>query len=180
MLKVNFNNLVRQTVPPLKRQSHRLAFLCALVAPMVTLWTAFVAWRNYQRMLVNVYGCKIVLEGFLRHKYNSSDIHIVSSRSVLPRICLRAEGRNSMVRVGLRDELSRLKTILRNEAVVSTLGVDFLVFVPVNIDVALVRADVERYKPYFATYKMVADYYLVDDNNNRLTDDDGNYIIITI
>lgn len=179
MLKINFNNLVRQTVPPLKRQPILLSFLCALIAPLVALWIAFVEWRSYQQMLVNVYGCKIVLEGFLRHKYNTKDIHVVSSLNKIPRIGLRAEGRNSFRRVGLRDELSRLRTILRSQAAISSLGVDFIVFIPASVDLNDIRVDIERYKPHFATYKIVTDYYLIDESNHKITDDNGNYIIIT-
>lgn len=179
MPKVIFDNLVKQMVPPMKRLPVLLAFLRALVSPLLPLWTAFVAWRSYQRMLINVYGCKIVLEGFLRSKYGTLDIRIASSRKLLPRICLRAEGRNSLKRIGLQSEDSRLRTALRSEAASSSLGVDFVVFVPVEVDVNTIRADIEQYKPHFATYKIVAAQYLLDDNNNRITDDNGNYIIIT-
>lgn len=178
MLKINFDNLIRQTVPPTKRQPMLLSLLRALIAPLVVLWLSFISWRNYQRMLANVYGCKIVLEGFLRHKYNSREIYIVSSRSLLPRIGLRAEGRNSLKRVGLKDELARLRTVLRAEAAISSFGVDFIVFIPADVDVNDVRGDLERYKPHFSTYKIVADHYLVDGDNNRFTDNNGNYIIV--
>ncbi len=132
-------------------------------------------------MLVNVYGSKIVLEGFLRAKYGTAEIYLISSKSTLPRIALRSEGTNALVRVGLRDgESSRFTTPLRAESVAASLGVDILVICPVDVDATSLRADIEHYKPHFATYKMVINYYLVDDNNQPLVDEDGNYLIITI
>lgn len=178
-MKINYHNYIKQLLPPLKRLPARLDWFQSLLQPLIYLWLAFVEWRNYQRMLVNVYCCRIVLEGFLRAKYGTQEIFVTNSRSGIPKIGLRAEGRTSMRRIGLRSEVSRLRTLLRSEGNTS-LDVDFIVFIPANVLVDSVRADIELYKPVFATYKMVADYYLIDDNNQRLTDDFGRHITITI
>lgn len=151
--KLNILNLIRQNLPSFKRQKNRINLIRSLLEPLCQSWDNFTLWCDYQRMLANVYGSKGVLEGFLRAKYANDNIMIVLCISTLPRISLRDEGR--MKRIGLRDEVSRLNTTLRSELTGSDMDVDFMVYVPGSVDSDSVIADIERFKPYFATYKIV-------------------------
>lgn len=153
MFKLNILNLIRQNLPSFKRQNNRMHLIHALLAPLCQLWDEFVYWRDYQCMLMNIYGSKGVMEGFLRFKYRNDGISISLRTSNLPRISLREEER--LKRIGLADEVARLSTTIRDESTDNNLDVDFIVRIPSSINQDSVTADIERFKPYFATYKIV-------------------------
>lgn len=153
MIKLNILNLIRQNLPSFKRQQNRINLIRSLLEPLCHSWDNFTPWCDHQRMLANVYGSKGVLEGFLRAKYANGNIMIVLIDSTLPRISLRYEGR--MKRIGLRDEVSKLSTTLRSELTGDDMDVNFMVYVPDSVDSGSVIADIERFKPHFATYKIV-------------------------
>ena len=69
-LRMNCKNLVRQLLPPHKRQPVRLSFLSGFVAVLQKLFESFATWRDHVRMMANVNSQVKVLEGYLRKKYD--------------------------------------------------------------------------------------------------------------
>lgn len=179
MLRIHYPNLVRQVLPPLKRTLVRLAWFNALLCPLTQMYADFERWRALQRMLVNVNGRTMVLEGFLRFKYNCPQISISTTIDNMPGVGLLNEGENYILKMGLLYEEPHPEFPLLSEREGGEFDVDFIVFVPATVNVNDVIADIETYKPPFATYNLVADMYLIDRLGRRVTDKTGQHIIIT-
>lgn len=156
-MKFDLYNIVYQIVPPLKRLPVRIRFLNALVSPIERLWREFLPWRQEQRTMINMYGCQILLQGWLRQRHGTDDIQVVTSRSLFPKLGLRQEGRTAMVTVGLRAaaEAARFRTYLRADDQPETLDVDFEVYAPADIDRERITLDIERIKPFSTTYRLI-------------------------
>lgn len=170
-MKINFQNLLFQTLPPLKRMPIRLKFLCALISPLQRLWHEFLPWRQQQRTMINMYGCQILMEGWLRERHATDQIKVVTSRSLYPKVGLREEGRTAMVTTGLRAEAlerARFSTYLRSDQQTEALDVDFEVYAPGDIDLARITLDIERIKPFSTTYRLIINTKQ-DEKTNTIT-----------
>lgn len=180
MIKIHYPNLIRQTLPPLKRTPVRLAWFNALLSALIEMYNEFQRWAELQRMLINVNGRTMVLEGFLRFKYGNTEIAISTTIDNLPGIGLVNEGDIYIALVGLLDETAKpFELPLISERQGGEYDVDFVVFVPAGVNVNDVIADIERYKTPLATYNLVADLHLIDSHGHRITDSEGRDLIIT-
>ena len=154
--RINYKNLVRQLLPAHKRQPVRLWWLRGLVAPLGTLFAEFDKWRSDTRMIVNVNSQVAVFEGYLRKKYGEPvAIRVVTYDDGLVRVSLRAEGDTLRLRAGLRDETAREAMPLRGEIRELFGDADFIVYIPIGVDIDLIRAEIERFKQALVQYKII-------------------------
>lgn len=154
-IKINFLNLARQLLPPHKRQPVRMKLLQGFFAPLYSLFEAFDKWRSDSRMMINVNSQIKVFEGYLRKKYNEPiSIKIVTYNNGLLLVGLGIEGKTMWPEIGLETE--RMKAVpLENEIRDKFDGVDFIVYIPVGIDINLIDAEIQKYKQVLTTYKIV-------------------------
>ncbi len=154
-MKINFNNLVRQLLPPHKRQPVRLMLLRAFAHPLADLFVGFSRWRDDTRMMVNV-NCQVkVFEGYLRKKYNEPiAIKIVTYNDGLMMVCLEREGVLLQPEIGHEEE-KIVEVPLDGEIRANFGDVDFIVYVPAGLDLNLIRAEVEKYKQALIKYKII-------------------------
>lgn len=151
-----FPNLVRQLLPPHKRQPARLALFRAFVGPLQLLMNDFVGWRNNTRMMLGVNSQVKILEGYLRKKYKQPvTIKIVTFSDGLLLIGLQKEGRAMMPLIGLSDENSFAKIPLSGEVRQQFGDADFIVYLPADVDIGLIRAELENYKQALIKYKII-------------------------
>lgn len=154
--RIDFRNLVRQLLPAHKRQPVRLWWLRILVAPLIALFEIFDKWRSDTRMIVNVNSQVKVFEGYLRKKYGQPvAIKVVTYDSWLARVSLRAEGYSQRLTAGLRSETVRRSLPLRGEIRERFGDADFIVYIPAEIDIDLIRAEIERFKQALVQYKII-------------------------
>ncbi len=153
---VNFTNLVRQLLPPHKRQPVRAGLLGAFAVPLQTVFDGFGTWRENARMLVNVNSQVKVLEGYLRKKYRQPvTIKIVTFNNGLLPVGLISEGRTMWPQFGLAGENAFRSVPLENEIRDKFDGADFLVYIPEGTDMELINAEVEKYRHVLTTYKII-------------------------
>ncbi len=155
--KINFPNLVRQLLPSHRRQPVRLWWLRVLVGPLQTLWGEFAAWRADVRYRINLTSQVQVLEGYLNQKYDpTGSVRIVSFDDGLLWVGLEIEGGNYHPRFGLESEPDgHIAIPLENEIRASLGDVDFVVYIPAEVDANLVRAEIEQYRLAGMTYKII-------------------------
>lgn len=153
---IDIDNLVRQLVPPHKRKPARLWLLRLFNGRLKELFADFKLWRDDVRMLVNVNSQVMILEGYLRKKYNEPiSIKIDTFDDELFAVGLEDEGETFMPGVGLIDEEPAAEVPLYNEMRDRFGDVDFVVYIPENVDIELIRAEVEKYKRALAKYKII-------------------------
>lgn len=153
---IRFNNLVRQLLQPHKRQTNRLILLRSFVAPLQMLYNTFDIFRSDARMIVNVNSQVIVLEGYLRKKYNQPfKIKIVTYADGLLAIGFEEEGVAEMVAVGFEDEGPLAGIPFEGEIRQNWGDVDFIVYIPVGVDIKQVQADIEKYKRVSKTFRII-------------------------
>lgn len=155
--RINYRNLVRQLIPAHKRQPVRLWWIGRLIAPLDTIWAAFDKWRSDTRMMINVNSQVAVFEGYLQKKYNEPiAIRVVTFDDGMLRVSLRAEGDTLRLCTGLRpDEQSREAVPLRGEIREMFGDADFIVYIPLTVDVDMIRAEIERFKQALVEYKII-------------------------
>ncbi len=154
--RIHYRNLVRQLLPTHKRQPVRLWWLRGLVAPLGALFASFDKWRSDTRMIVNVNSQVAVFEGYLRKKYGEPiAIRVVTFDDGMLRVSLRAEGDTLRLRTGLRDEATRETVPLRGEIRAQFGDADFIVYIPLAVDVDMIRAEIERFKQALVQYKII-------------------------
>jgi len=154
--KMNYKNLIRQLLPPHKRQPNRMAFLRGLIAPLQSLFDSFNAYRNDSRMMFNVNSQVKVLEGYLRKKYNEPlGIKIATFDAGLLNVGLEIEGGTMMVWFGLSEEGTLKDVPLKDELRDKFADTDFVVYIPSGVDKLQVEADIEKYKLALVTYKII-------------------------
>ncbi len=149
---VNFRNFVRQYLPAHKRQPVRLALLRAMVH-LKGVFDDFAVWRDDYRYKIAVNSQVRVLQGHLR-KVFGADIVVRSFAEQYLEIGLLVEpahwrsfgldGEDVFIPVALQGE---------NEALFG--DVDFIVFTPAGVDLALLRAEIEQYKLADKDYKII-------------------------
>ena len=154
--KINCKNLVRQLLPPHKRQSVRLTLLQSFVFPLQSLFDSFDKWRNDYRMRVNVNSQVMVLEGYLRKKYNeSTGIKLATFNNGLLNAGLESEGTTMMVWFGLVNEDVTKGIPLKDEVRDNFEDSDFVIYIPPGIDKLQVESDIEKYKLALVTFKII-------------------------
>ena len=157
--KLNIDNLVKQLLPWYKRQPNRLAILRAMVSPLRLMWDDFDKWRDDTRMIINVNSQVMVLEGYLKKKYNQPvKITIVTFDDGALKVGLISEGLTSALKVPLASEIELQKAPcvpLAGEIRAQFGDVDFIVYIPIGLDVDLITADIERFKQALIKYKIV-------------------------
>lgn len=153
---VNILNLVRQLLPPHKRQPVRLALLKSFLNPLETLFKDFDTWRANARMMINVNSQVKIFEGYLRKKYNQPiAIKIITFSDGLLLVGLESEGESMMPAIGLEQENRFAEVPLETEVRDRFGDADFIVYIPAEIDINLIRAEIEKYKQALVTYKII-------------------------
>nr|DAN20595.1 MAG TPA: hypothetical protein [Caudoviricetes sp.] len=155
-LKMNCLILLRQLLPPHKRQPVRMKLLTGFLSPLQSLFDGFDIWRDNSRMMINVNSQVKVFEGYLRKKYNEPiSIKIVTFNNGLLLVGLISEGNTMWPDVGLEEE-NRLKAIpLENEIRDKFDDADFIVYIPKSVDKIQIEAEIEKYKQVLTTYKII-------------------------
>lgn len=154
-MNILFNNLVRQLLPPHKRQSVRLSLLRAFIAPLSPLFASFADWRSDTRMMINVNSQVKVFEGYLRKKYNEPvTIKIITFDDGLLLVCLENEGVLLQPDIGLEAE-KKIDVPLDGEVRDRFGDADFIVYIPTGLDINLIRAEIEKYKQALTKYKII-------------------------
>lgn len=153
---IDHRNLVRQLLPPHKRQPTRLKLLQGFITPLQTLFGDFRYWREDSRMMMNVNSQVKVLEGYLRKKYKEPiSIKIVTFSNGLLSVGLLSEGRTMWPAFGLFTEHVLKEIPLKDEQRDKFKDADFIVYIPANIDRIQIEADIEKYKQVLVTYKII-------------------------
>jgi hypothetical protein len=107
-------------------------------------------------MMVNVNSQVKVLEGYLRKKYDEPvNIRIETFNNGLLLVGLKSEGRTMWPEISLEDERKTRPVPLENEVRDKFKGVNFIVYIPQNIDKSLVEIDIEKFKQALITYKII-------------------------
>lgn len=155
-LNINFLNLVRQLLPPHKRQPVRIKLLAAFFSPLQSLFDLFVTWRDNSRMMVNVNSQVKVFEGYLRKKYNEPiSIKIVTFDNGLLLVGLEIEGITMWPEISFENE-NRMKEIPLEKEIRNKFGdADFIVYIPKSVDKIQIEAEIEKYKQVLTTYKII-------------------------
>ena len=155
--KINIKNLIRQLVPPHRRQPVRLWILGVFLGPLEFLYNRFSVWRDEVRMRINLSSQTRVLEGYLRLKYDATlSIKIVSSEDGLLLVGLESEGDNYQPRFGLEEEVDYLVPVPFENELKGSLGdYDFIIYLPPGVDINLIRAEVEKYRQAGVTYTII-------------------------
>lgn len=154
-MNILFNNLVRQLLPPHKRQPVRLSLLRAFIAPLSQLFASFADWRSDTRMMINVNSQVKVFEGYLRKKYNEPvTIKIITFDDGLLLVCLENEGILLQPDIGLEAE-KKIDVPLDGEIRDRFGDADFIVYIPAGLDAGLIRAEIEKYKQALTKYKII-------------------------
>lgn len=153
--KINYQNLIRQLLPPHKRQKTRIGLLYCFITPLQQLFSDFNTWRENSRMMINVTSQVKILEGYLRKKYNEAiSIKIVTFNNGLMLVGLEKEGNTMWPAIGLTAE--EMKTVpLENEIRDKFDGADFIVYIPKNVNKMLIESEIEKYKQVLTTYKII-------------------------
>lgn len=153
---IRIPHLVRQLLPPHKRQARRLALLQAFLSPAEELFREFMQWRSNIRMMVNV-NCQVkVFEGYLRKKYKEPiAIQIVTFSDGLLPVGLEIEGITMMPDIGLEEEAHYAPIPLDGELRERFGGVDFIVYLPATLDPKQIEAEIEKYKQVLTQYKII-------------------------
>lgn len=153
---INILNLVRQLLPPHKRQPVRLALLKSFLNPLETLFKDFYIWRENVRMMINVNSQVKIFEGYLRKKYNQPiAIKIITFSDGLLLVGLESEGAAMMPAIGLEQENRFAEVPLETEVRDRFGDADFIVYIPASVDINLIRAEIEKYKQALVTYKII-------------------------
>lgn len=154
--KINYKNLIRQLLPPHKRQPLRLTFLQGLITPLQTLFDSFNTYRDDSRMMVNVNSQVMVLEGYLRKKYKELiGIKVSTFNNGLLNVGLESEGTTMLVWISLSNENSMKNVPLKDELRDKFQDADFVIYIPAGVDKLQVEADIEKYKLALITYKII-------------------------
>lgn len=156
--KILFTNLVKQLLPPHRRQKTRLSLLTSFVAPLQKLFTEFDTWRGHTRMIVNVTSQVAALEGYLKSKYNEPiTIKIVTYDDGALELCTFAEGDTLSVDIGCETELDSPPMPLHKEGEtrIEFGDANFLVYLPLSVDKVALTADIERFKQALLKYKLI-------------------------
>lgn len=135
----------------------RLKWLSCLLSPLMDLWVAFQTWRTSTRMLVNMNSQIGVLEGYLRNKYNEPiAIRIESYADGLLWVPLASESEAQQPEFHSDYTQVPVPEIpLQFEIRDRFSDVDFIVYIPVTIDKALIQAEIDTYRQALIKYKII-------------------------
>ncbi len=160
MIKINFNNLVKQLLPWHKRKPVRLTLLGGALSPLATLFARFDSWRDDVRRRINISAQVAVLEGYLRHKYDSSvSLYIETFDDRLIEVYLEAEGLENTMSVPLSVDDGFIEIPMYGEVREKFGNVDFVVYIPANLDLEQIRAEIELYRQAGVRYKIIQRQY---------------------
>ena len=159
-MNIDIRNLVFQLTPPHKRLPLRNAWLGALARPFVDLWDSFESWQDNTRMMVNVNSQKMVLEGYLRKKYERDiSIKLEEYDDRLLEVSKNPdEGEESMPEFFPKgDQALKPEISLQGELRERFEDVDLIVHIPADLDENLISTEIERYKQAQVKYKIRKD-----------------------
>lgn len=158
MIKVDFGNLVKQLLPWYKRMPVRMALLGGFLSPLGLLFNNFISWCGQVRRRVNVTSQVVLLEGYLSDKIGRPvSIRIETFDDGLVEVYLEIEGLENTMSMPLAGEEPRrlIDIPLYGELRENFGDVDFIIYVPDDVDVEQIKAEVERYRQAGTRYKII-------------------------
>lgn len=154
-LVLNCHNLVRQLLPPHKRQPVRISLLAGFLSPLQASFADFTAWRSDARMIIGVNSQVRVLERYLRKKYKDPAVRIVTPGNGLLPVGLESEGSTMWPFFSLEHE-GRMPAVPLEHEIRDKLGdADFIVYISASADPGLIGNEIEKYKQALVTYKII-------------------------
>lgn len=107
-------------------------------------------------MMINVNSQVKVFEGYLRKKYDEPiKIKIVTFDEGLLLVGLVEEGMTMMPEIGLEGEDHFTGVPLDGEVRERFGDANFIVYIPITVDVNVIRAEIEKYKQALTIYKII-------------------------
>lgn len=143
MIKVKIDpvKLTRSFLPIHKRQPNRIAILNALLSPLYSLYNDFSTWQEYTRSF-RITSQTIVLENYLRSKYNAPQIVIETSHDGGVEVSMRIEGR-FFIDAGS----TAYKEIHLNQEMQEYFNnCDFVVHTPKSVPFESIYKEIERFR----------------------------------
>lgn len=160
-MKIIYSNLIRQLLPPHKRQTLRLSLLQGFSKPLQLLFSDFDSWKENTYMMLNVNSQIKILEGYLRKKYNEPfAISILSYDDGLFPVGNQEEGETLWpalpMDVSEEDAKYKIADIPLEGEIKEQFGdVDFTVYIPAGLDINIIRSEIEKYKQALIQYKII-------------------------
>jgi len=151
-IQIRFNELIRTYLAPHRRTKNRITWLTSLI-DLQTVFSAFSAWRSNYRYKIMLNGQLAILEGHLKKTFGDGII-IKSYEDGYIGIGLIQEPAHWLL-IGLSDENLFAEVPLIGEGGHSFDGVDFLVIVPAVYNIAMIRAEIEKYKLADKKYNII-------------------------
>lgn len=151
-IQIRFRELIRIYLAPHKRTPNRIKWLTSLVN-LQAVFDAFSVWRSDYRYKIMLNGQLAVLQGHLSKKFGAG-ILVKSYEDGYVGVGLESEPAHWLL-VGLVEEDCMVDVPLIGEGGEAFDGFDFLVIIPEGVNVALVRAEIERYKLADKSYKII-------------------------
>lgn len=137
-ININFERLIFQYISPHRRQPVRLSWLRALI-DLQGLFDDFLSWTNNSRYNIHVTSQHRSLQGHLR-KIFGSGILVKSYIDQYLEIGLDTEAAHWV-------QFNEFQNIaLEGESQKNFGNVDFVVYAPIEVNEALLRAEIEKYK----------------------------------
>lgn len=154
---IDFKRLIRQIVHIHKLQTNRLLWLNGLLSPLVERFTEWRKYRTDVRMMVRVTSQVKIFEGYLQTKYKEPvTIKLVTFDDGALNIGVEAEGETMGANISLIAENSEtVSTALLLEIRDNFEGADFILYIPNNLKISDMQAEIERFKQVLVKYKIV-------------------------
>lgn len=140
-------------MPYHKRKPIRLNLLQGFIYPLIKSFDAFLSWRSDVRLTINVTSQVIILQSYLRKKYNANIVVSTYDDEGLF-FPLKVEANNGGVWIGLLIGESFVELPIQGEYGVIFEDADLIVYIPENVEKGEVVADIEKFKQVLISYKV--------------------------
>lgn len=140
---INYKAWVRQYVSPYRRQPNRLAWLGSLVN-LQPVFDRFASWRAYYRYKINLNSQRMVLQAHLCRLFGDG-IVVKSYEDGYIGIGLNSEPAH-WKGFGLNDENYFIPLVLTGETIEGFERFDFIVTIPPDVNIDMLKAEIEKYK----------------------------------
>lgn len=154
---IDFKKQVTQNLQEHYRFPQYLAWLHALVQPIITLYALFVAFRNATNYRLSITPQVCYLEKMLNDKYDVALRRIyIDEPPEIEGVPLYQELENKTQVLFLEDEIVDDEFILYQESESAVYSVDFIVFVPMDLvfDLNEMIALIKSYRLTTKTFKV--------------------------
>lgn len=151
-IQIRFKKLIPIYLAPHKRTPNRIKWLTSLV-DLQAVFDGFSLWRSDYRYRIMLNGQLAILEGHLQKKFGNG-ILVKSYEDGYVGVGLESEPAHWLT-VGLVAEDHFVEVPLIGEGGHDFEGFDFLVIVPSGYNVAMIRAEIEKYKLADKNYNII-------------------------